>query len=338
MKRDDAQSSAVGHDSFLDIVTNMVGILIIFVMVIGMRVKNSPASGEPSPQSQAAAAALEQDVAAERTARAEIAQVMAQADEITVQTELRDRQRLALVRAVAAAEQKIAGQRDELDATARAEFDLARGIEEAKDALDRLRGQLVQAQSAPAAVEVVESYPPPMSKYVEGPERHFQLRNGRLAFVPIDALLQLAKDDVQSKVRDFVGNKNLTETANIVGPEGGFRFRYTLERYDETVRVREGMARREGVRMVEWTVVPVSSELGEPVDEALRPDSAFRRAMAGSDPQQTVVTVWVYADSFESFRKVRSELHRLGYACAARPLPDAHFIAGSVHGSKSSAE
>src|SRR6185437_9133576 len=38
--RQDAE--AVGSDSFLDVVTNIVGILIILVMVVGIRVKNSP--------------------------------------------------------------------------------------------------------------------------------------------------------------------------------------------------------------------------------------------------------------------------------------------------------
>ena len=40
---------AFGSDSFLDVVTNMVGILIVLVMVVGVRIKHAPATSALAP-------------------------------------------------------------------------------------------------------------------------------------------------------------------------------------------------------------------------------------------------------------------------------------------------
>ena len=41
------EEAASGHDSFLDIVANIVGILIILVMVVGVRARNAPVQASP---------------------------------------------------------------------------------------------------------------------------------------------------------------------------------------------------------------------------------------------------------------------------------------------------
>jgi hypothetical protein len=87
-----------------------------------------------------------------------------------------------------------------------------------------------------------------------------------------------------------------------------------------------------------WTLVPVASELGETVDEALAPQSAFRNELARCKPGRTAITIWVYSDSFGPFRRLREELYRLGFVVAARPLPPEVPISGSPEGSKSAAQ
>ena len=98
------------------------------------------------------------------------------------------------------------------------------------------------------------------------------------------------------------------------------------------------IVRQIGMRVIRWTVIPIASQLGEAVDEALAPTSAFRSALTGHQPDKTTVTLWVYPDSFEVFRLLRKELHQLGFGVAARPLPEGVMIAGSPQGSKSEAE
>lgn len=56
--------------------------------------------------------------------------------------------------------------------------------------------------------------------------------------------------------------------------------------------------------------------------------------MSSRVPAETVVTAWVYPDSFGEFRKLKTALYREGFLAAARPLPPeilidhARFAAG----------
>ena len=82
-----------------------------------------------------------------------------------------------------------------------------------------------------------------------------------------------------------------------------------------------------------------AGESGETIAEALRPTSEFRRHLADHDPSQTTATIWVYPDSFADFRVLQTELTRLGFATAARPLPPGvNVSASSEHGSRSAAQ
>jgi hypothetical protein len=82
----------------------------------------------------------------------------------------------------------------------------------------------------------------------------------------------------------------------------------------------------------------VSSQLGEPIDAALKPGSNFRRSLEMLSPRTYTITVWSYPDSFGEFRKLQQDLYALGYSVAARPLPEGAPIGASPHGTKSSAE
>lgn len=337
-QRQGEQTASVGHDSFLDIVTNMVGILIVLVVMVGLRIRNAPVQTEPDAATRTEVADLARTLATENSLRDEVLKTRAETQRLRAEAALRDAQRLLAARLAAQLEERLAQTRERLDATRREEFDLSQALASARETLEELRQRAAQSLSAPQEPEVIESYPTALSRIVDGPEVHFQLRAGRIAWVPVESLLWAARDDMRRKLPDFARHADLSTSANVVGPQGGFRFRYEVQRFEEVVRRPEGPTRREGVRMVRWSVVPVASDLGEPVDAALREDSAFRRALAGHEPAHTTVTVWVYPDSFESFRVIRKELHRLGYACAARPLPEGVLIGGSIEGTKSAAE
>ncbi len=61
----------------------------------------------------------------------------------------------------------------------------------------------------------------------------------------------------------------------------------------------------------------------------------MRTILAGFDPNQATVTVWVYPDSFEQFRVLKEELYKLGYLTASRPMPEGQPISGSPQGTRS---
>jgi hypothetical protein len=167
-------------------------------------------------------------------------------------------------------------------------------------------------------------------------EIQFQLLGGRIAAIPLDELVQALKQNAQQERYRLLGLPELTDT---IGPVGGFRLRYTLERHDVSAETAMLTGQRGSyARLRRWTLIPVSSQLGEPVDAALAEGSEFRRALSELRPGRETITIWTYQDSFGSFRQIKKELYGLGFSVAARPLPLDVPISGSPEGSKSAAE
>jgi hypothetical protein len=310
--------------SFLDVVTNMVGILIILVMILGLRIKSAPVSLAPDAELVEAAAALKSEETNEHAITAEVLRTAEEIRGVEQTFQSRARERAVMATLVSAAEQKIAERRKQLSEEARGQFDFAQALRAAQDQLDRLREQKAAAAIDTSAPIQVESYPTPISKTVTGDELHFQLRHHRIAVVPMDDLSQKLKADLPNqfyKLRDV--DDEVTET---IGPVGGFRMRYTLRRFERYVR------------LMRWELVPVSEQLGETLAEAAAPDSQFRQTLAGLRSSRYSVTLWTYPDSFAEFRQLKKEFYQAGFATAGRPLPEGHLIAFSPDGSRSAAE
>jgi hypothetical protein len=336
-RREPENSVEPGQDSFLDIVANIVGILIILVMVAGLRVRDATVEAAMAGDDlHGDAAALEEEQSTAGMLRSDVLKAAAQVQQLTRERIVRQAERDRLATAAAAWEQKIRAYRDELDAESQRAYDLRLELAKAKAQLENTRQETAAAEAAKAPTVVVESYPTPLSKSVEGREAHFQLRGGRVAFIPLEELLREFKDDARQKASKLLRQPEMTET---VGPNGGFRLQYTLVRRDITSDTAMAAGRAGAYATLErWTLIPASGQLGEPVDAALGPGSRFREVLAQHDPQRTTVTIWTYPDSFEEFRRLKKELYQLGYAAAARPLPFDVPIGGSPQGTKSAAE
>lgn len=337
MPRPASEEIAAGHDSFLDVVTNMVGILIVLALVVGLRIKHAPVALAPSREMLAAAEEIEKDRASEQSLRSDVAQTVGQIESIAREAALRGQERDWLAAAVASLEEELRARREGLDGPAREDFDLRRTFSEAQATLEGLRRERAQVKATPGQTVVVKSYPTPLARMVTGEEAHFQLRGGRIALVPLETLLLAARSDARSKADRLVEGRTVPEIAAVVGPEGGFRLRYTAERYDQVERTSQGPVRHVGLRFTRWEVIPVTSELGEPIRAALGPDSQFRRVVAGLRPE-TTITVWTYDDSFAALRLLRQEMHERKLPVAVRPLPGEAVIGASPRGSRSEAE
>ena len=74
---------------------------------------------------------------------------------------------------------------------------------------------------------------------------------------------------------------------------------------------------------------------GEIAQAALAEGSEFRQIVDRLDTQQTVVTFWVYPDSFDLYRTLRDFLYEHEVVVAGRPLPEGVPIASSRRGSVS---
>lgn len=325
-----------GSDSFLDVVTNIVGILIILVMVVGVRIKQAPLSAAPVSTAKTPPVDVQPLIAADRALAGETAQLEAMVHRVEGEAAMRAAERAQLAALVEQQKLAIVSRRQELDSRTQADFDLRRELNSAQVRLVTLRNQLAAADVDKPSAVMIENYPTPIGQTVYGKEAHVQLLGQRLTWIPIEQLIEQFKADAQQRLWKL---REQSEMANTVGPIGGFRLRYLLERVDNPVSVQLEEGRGGSyVQLVQWTLIPTSAQLGEPFDAALANGSEFRRGLAALDRKRTTITVWTYPDSFAAFRQLKKELFQQGFAVAGRPLPDGHPIGGSPDGSRSAAQ
>lgn len=335
MRHDD--DNTAGQDSFLDIVANIVGILIILVLVVGVRAKHGPVTlSVKSPERAAAEKELREDLATEVSIRADVLQTAEAIREVLQAREIQfaERGQLDLMRSVL--EHKIEERRGQLDADARAAFDHAHALAAAEKRLAQLRAAQDRLAENQAPTMRIESYPTPLSKTVNGHELHLQLRDGRVTVIPWDELIAQLKSVFEAEIHRMKGDGEMTGQ---FGPVGGFRVRYTIERQNVSMRTYEQTGRGDTyVSVRQFSLLPTTTELGEPIETALAEGSQLRRTLAARHPGRTTVTTWVYPDDFDAFRQLKKELYALGYATAARPLCDGQPIGAAPDGSRSAAQ
>jgi hypothetical protein len=321
-----------GSDSFLDVVANLVGILIILVVVAGLRIQHAPAqAAQQTPELD-----LTQPRAAVSSLDEESRRLAGQAIDLDQEAAARLRQQEQLAAALAAARNELDTRRSQLSEQERQSLDAQHNLLSAQALAEQLEQELSQTSATKKTMKV-ESYPTPLARTVDGKEVHFQLRAGRIACIPLEELLVKLKADAPSQ---FWKLKDLPEATATVGPIDGFRLRYTFQRID--VPLEDQLAGRRMVSSVaqlsQWTLVPSDNLLGETLEEALLPKSLFREALTKQRGRNTTVTLWTYPDSFNEFRQLKKELYLLGFPIAGRPMPPDAPIGGSPHGSKSAAQ
>jgi hypothetical protein len=318
-----------GQDSFLDVITNIVGILIILVMVVGARVTKITldAASQPAPSADHAAlgAEVEEREHTLASAESEIQELQTQAALVQAAIDGASNARLRLATAVAAAKVEVDRRKQAADAAKVADAERAAKRGELEESIRQCTLETESLAHQKSTTAEVLAYPTPIGRTVNGEEIHFRIAGGRIAYIPLEELFELAKRNTQRHAGSIAEMAARIET---VGPERGFALDYVIEAKIDQAR---GQIL---IRSREWVVRPVDAAVGEPIDEALAKASRFRGALAGVKPD-TTVTLWCYPDSFAGYRQIREELHRLGVPTAGRPLPEGAPIGGSTEGSKS---
>jgi len=317
-----------GQDSFLDVITNIVGILIILVMVVGARVQQIVLNPPAEPAS-AADTALESEVdqlgGTLLSAESEIHELQAQQRIGATAAAAAAEARFQLATAVAAATVEVEQQKQAADAAHVAFAERAAKRPDLETAIRNCSLETESLAHRKATTAEVLAYPTPIGRTVNGEEMHFRLAADHVAYIPLEELFDLAKQNTQRRASSIAEMASRIET---VGPVQSFALDYVIEAKIDQAR---GQVL---IRSREWVVRPAEPIVGEPVADALRPTSRFRGALAGVKPD-TTITLWCYPDSFAAYRQIREELHRLGIPTAGRPLPDGAPIGGSTEGSKS---
>ena len=164
-----------------------------------------------------------------------------------------------------------------------------------------------------------------MSRAVRSEELFFECKYGRVTYIDLPSFMQEVKASVEEVKEEMRSKPRVERTTPPVGP---YRLRYVFERIGSVVD-------RGSFSLSAWEVEPMTLERGETLQRALAPKSEFRQLTDNLDSNLTVITFWVYPDSFEIFRHLRDHLYEQGLDVAGRPLPPGAPIAASKYGTAS---
>jgi hypothetical protein len=337
MKRNKRESdNMLGYDSFLDIVANMVGILIILVVVLGSHSKDVTAQVQAEIDQQVAArhAVSEPQETAAKVGN-DVARLEQQVAIYDRELAARQRERSVIMAVLSETKSQWEKKESELAENAKRAAELAGKRRELLTSLEQLTIASETKIAKPARVFTLEHLPTPMAQTVFGEELHFRLKQGRLAVVPLQSLVESIEQDFRRMVSS--GPREGAKEG-VVGPLRDFTASYQIQT-SRAVVARGGSAST-GIRveLVGLVIEPVREPLGEPFPEALSDNSQLAYELAGREPRTTTITVWVYPDSFVEFRRLKEHLFAKGFATAARPLPEGRPITGSPQGSRSTAQ
>ena len=360
MSRKHRDEEHFGSDSFLDVLANIVGILIILIVSAAARVQRGPElANSANAVAEPVAAAPEIDEPAAPIARAESPPALEPDEpppEVTAEMRAIQQKMAALADKSRAAEARLQKLRSDAAAITadlstgeqtaakqtgkfkQNQLRLARleeAIGERQGVLQGLLAEFEEADNArPPATEVKHRLVP-VTQEVVGNEVHFRLAGGRVSVVPIDLLADRMKNQLERQ-KDWLATRGHHEA--VVGPVDGFTMRFEVERKSLSTldRNRYGYgAYRIGIS--HWEIVPERKLPDESPEEALRRGSRFALAVRTA-PDHATLTFWVYPDSFHAYRILQAACQAEGFVVAARPLPEGIGIAGSPDGTRSAGQ
>ncbi|MFK7765771.1 MAG: hypothetical protein AB8B55_00920 [Mariniblastus sp.] len=339
-----------GQDSFLDIVANLVGILIILVVVVGAQASSSWVKTKPNEELLAKIELAESELAKSVDAVAKLRIDNEQQEQLIEKqnqtaANLTD-QRHAMLVQLEIVERQMEKRRnaraeklEQIDAAKRDAINKQSDFIAKKKALEStLAATLREANAITASspkTEVIEHFPNPIAKTVFTEEIHFRLSDGKIAYVPMDELLGRMKSEWKLKAEKLKQANSIIET---VGPIGNFRMQYELAAESTVDRARGGNVQRRTVKFQQFNIQPSIRSFGEPADTAISEGSEFRKILSHREPRKTTVSVWVYPGSFPEHNQIKSWLHENGYQMASWPLDYGRRIAGGPKGFKTSAQ
>ena len=389
-RRRNSEDPEFGSDSFLDIIANIVGILIILIVVAGVKVARQPVQTVEVPVSAVDVVEL---IRGPSISEEQLLSVQAEMEHESRQTKLLQEELVQLQRRsvelieeasyvqkkVVALDVATVSYRQQIEQSDTDLVSQQADMEELGQHLRLLQGQTAEEESKREAISTasqlafdrqatadlglrdVASQTRKLKELIEDQqaeavpegdrllhrlapvvrtdgerELHFRLSSGRIAWVPIEPLLEHLKRQVSNRggvIRRF------GRYEGVCGPVGGFVMKYTVERQAASLLsgMNGGMSSGFRIAVSRWTVKPTDSLRAETVDEALKFGSRFRQIAEAADLDATM-TVWLYPTEFAHFRKLREFGHALGLRVAARPLPEDAEITGSPGGSRSSAQ
>jgi len=340
----------MGQDSFLDVVANVVGVLIILVMLVGLQASQTVLLQEEKAASvpaqppvatsgadleklrQELAQAIHEAVASRRTVQEMTHRALA----IRREAAAHDRQRITLAMHRAVIEEDIASRREKLDAKRTREFDVQRQLLQSQRQLEQLTQEQLAVAASSSTVKV-ESVPTPLAKEVDGPAIHLRLRHGLVSIVPFQQLQDEVEGHIENMRRRLQRREDIQD---VFGPVDGYRLKFAVQKMRHPANVGGPLAGQLERRSYEYIgdFLPNSEKMGQNVEQALMPGASLHSHLQNHRRDNPAVVVWLYTDSFDEFRLLKRTLWKMGYAVAIRPLPPGTSIRVSSRGTRASAQ
>jgi hypothetical protein len=342
------RETAFSFDSFLDLVTNVVGIIIKLILVVWVTARSYTVVPElfhrskPSetPPATAVTDLLQEELDRQRAelaeAQKELLEQLRQID-LTKENDQEIEKELAAVSAQKAALEKAEG---DLQRTAAAQGkagqQVALSVADIQQRREKINAEIKALQQLPPLRKVLR-YRAPVSRDLHAEQLHFECARGHVTFVDM-ALMQ---DEIQRHLRDKSDQlKSQWEIEEVTPTIGAFRMHYVVERMRD---VRDALVPTTtptghdhfGYGVSRAIIEPVALIRGETLEQAMAANSEFRHECDGLSPALGAVTFWVYPDSFALYRQLRDYLADRDITVAGRPLPEGVPMMVSTRGSLS---
>lgn len=318
----DEQEEMPGGDSFLDIVANIVGILVLLVVVVGVR-----AGRQVAIVTQVETVDHEQVIEEAKAAihdamlnRQDVTQLLEQAILSQAESTLRNQVRDELATYVATLRSELDAEREHLSVNDRRTFDTHNQLAQAQLELEKLARKqvsLIAADTGPE-IEQIEFEPTPIVRERVKEEVLLRLEADRVVFLPLDELKQELEYGM-ANIRNMLSSASGDEASieRLVGPIDGFALRCLFTR--RIVQRPEGTMIVGGLKVAR--LEPQAGLYGEgptteSIEEAMRAGSRLLSRLDRVDPKKTVITLITYPDSFDVLPQLEKELRERGFRVA----------------------
>lgn len=367
-----------GSDSFLDVVANIVGILIILIVIAGVRVSQAPVISAPAAAPVIAAPPMDDESAAPAESETpEVAPIMAGAPPEGEPESLNDP--LPLPDLVPPPE--LVTRSRKLEEEIESLIQGGRSLNESLTHNNRLMSELEQ-RLATAKSLLAERNQELKSIQAKGDE---EKRDLELARRTIARLLAQIKDEEQkaapveklehritpvsrtvmgkelhfrldknrvaevpvealiNRLKDHIERRKdwLIKTRQhkgLVGPINGFNMEYIIG-VDTITGLEELRTGHGGYRLnMRWWEIQPENNLRGETETEALTQGSRFYQALLEADPDTTLTFWVYPDSYPIFRKLQKFAHEHGFPVAARPLPKGIPIAGAPNGSRSASQ
>jgi hypothetical protein len=306
-----------GGDSFMDIVANIVGILVLLVVVVGVRAGRAiivpeAVVSEDTETTEALKTKLSDIVRQAYAEQSEVTELAGKVASTVDEAGRREAVRESAVLYNTTLRAELDEARKSLNSGDQRSLDSHNAIAQAQLKLDRLtREQVALASVAPEPdAEIVEVAPTPIVNGEAEELISFRLQKGRLIYVPLN---ELAKDLSKSiHIPTLIDPAKPVVTRETIGPIEGFVGEAEIGWSIRSAGGRVGpLPVLNMLRLRE--VTPMR---GEEPEQAFSPGGYVSSRIELLDPKFIVIQLYVYADSFDTSAAVANRFRERGFRVA----------------------